>query len=143
MVFIDTNILVYTVDPTDLNKQRQAIEELDQLIQAGTGVLSAQILSEYFAVVTRKLSPPVSVETARQHLDAFRQLWPVVPVTAEIVIEAARATEIYHLNLWDAQIWAAAKLAGARELLTEDLNDGETIEGVRIRNPFTHLERNP
>jgi predicted nucleic acid-binding protein len=136
MVFIDTNILVYTVDPADLLKQQQAISELDRLIQQGTGILSAQCLSEYFVTVTRKLSPPLSIPTARQHLNSFRKLWPVVPVTYEIILESVRATEIYNLHFWDAQIWAAAKLSGATELVTEDFNHGQNIEGVLIRNPF-------
>ena len=60
-------------------------------------------------------------------------------LTPEVVLEAAQAVFRYRMCFWDAQIWAAAKLHGAAEVLSEDFTDGQTIEGIRFRNPFADL----
>ncbi|MCX7012519.1 MAG: PIN domain-containing protein [Candidatus Sumerlaeota bacterium] len=136
---IDTNVLVYAADPSAPGKQRRAIEVLESLAQAGSGVLSAQCLSEYFAVVTRKIDPPIPAEQARRNLAHLCRIWPVAPLTAAVVLEAAQAAIRHGMSLWDAQIWAAAKQHGAAEVLSEDFTDGRTIEGIRFRNPFFDL----
>lgn len=137
LALIDTNILVYAVDGGEPVKQATAIAELDRLRIDNAGILSVQSLSEYFTVVTRKLNPPIPPEVASGHLLKLLKIWRCIPVTEDIVLEAVRGTINYGLSFWDAQIWAAAKWAGAREIVTEDFNHGQNIEGVVIRNPFT------
>jgi predicted nucleic acid-binding protein len=136
---IDTNILVYAADPSAPKKQRRAIEELERLAQEGSGVLSAQCLSEYFSVVTRKLDPPIPASQAHRNLAQLCSIWPVKPVTAEVVLEGAQAAIRHGMSFWDAQIWAVAWLHGLAEVLSEDFTDGQVIGGVRFRNPFADL----
>ena len=138
-VLVDTNVLVYAVDPASPRKQRRAIEVLERLVQAGSGVLSAQSLSEYFAVVTRKLSPPIPAEQARRNLVHLCRIWPVESLTAAVVVEAARGAIRHGMSFWDAQIWATAKLHGAAEVLSEDFTDGRIMDGIRFTNPFVDL----
>lgn len=139
-VLIDTNVLVYAVDSSSPIKQHRAIEVLENLVKDGIGFLSTQCLSEYFSVVTRKLFPPVSLEQAHLNLVYFCRIWPVKPLTGEIVLEAVQATIRYRMSFWDAQIWASAKHNGALEILSEDFSDGHVLEGVRFRNPFADIQ---
>jgi predicted nucleic acid-binding protein len=135
-VLIDTNILIYAYDPRDAAKQRQAIECLDLIMVAGSGVVTAQVLSEFYVVATRKLDPPLSPERAEDQISAFAAQWPVLPVTDAVVLLAAGATRMHHMHFWDAQIWAAARLHGITTVLSEDFDAGSEIEGVRFENPL-------
>ena len=135
-VLIDTNLLVYLYDRSDPTKRRRAMEVLQQVHDAKAGVLSAQVLSEFFNSVTRKLEPPLVAEEARAQVEAFARIWPVVPITAGLVIEAIRGVQQYQFSFWDAQIWAAARLSQVPVVLSEDFNAGAVIEGVRFVDPF-------
>ena len=110
----------------------------------GTGVLSAQALSEFYNAVTRKLEPPLSPGDAEGQLRALARVWPVVPVTSGVVFEAVRGVREYQLSFWDAQIWAAARLNHLSMVLSEDFSPDAVIEGVRFVDPFAEgfeLER--
>ena len=133
---IDTNVLVYAYDHAEPRKQRRALQVLDELAGSGEGRLSAQVLSEFFVAVTRRIPAPLSGDEARTRLAHFAQVWPVVPVTAEVVLEAVRGVERYGFSFWDGQIWAAARLSGAGVVLSEDFNSGAVIEGVQFVDPF-------
>jgi len=133
---IDTNVLIYAYDRTEPEKQCRALAVLDELARSGHGVLSAQVLSEFFVNVTRKIAAPLTVAQARERLAHYVEIWPVVPVTSQVVFQAIRGVREYHFSFWDAQIWAAALLSGAPVVLSEDFNAGAVIEGVRFINPF-------
>jgi predicted nucleic acid-binding protein len=135
-ILIDTNVLVYVYDLSEPEKRERALETLERVRGAGMGVLSAQVLSELYNVVTRKLEPPISPEEADGQLRALARVWPVVPVTSVVVFEAVRGVREYQLSFWDAQIWAAARLNRVSTVLTEDFNPGAVIEGVRFVDPF-------
>jgi predicted nucleic acid-binding protein len=135
-LLIDTNILVYAYDQATPEKQRRAIDLLQQICTARVGAVSAQTLSEFFSVATRKLTPPLTVAEAEKQLQAFAAQWPVLPVTEKAVLEAARGARMYQLHFWDAQIWAAARLNGLSFVFSEDFNSDAIIEGVRFVNPF-------
>lgn len=135
-VLIDTNVLVYAYDRADPVKQRRAIDLLDQIRATRVGVISAQTLSEFFGVTTRKLSPPLTATEGERQLQIFVAQWPVLPVTEKVVLEAVRGARMYQLHFWDAQIWAAARLNGISLILSEDCNANAVIEGVRFINPF-------
>jgi len=135
-VLIDTNVLVYAYDRADSVKQRRAIDLLDQIRVARIGVVSAQTLSEFFSVTTRKLTPPLNPIEAERQLQIFAAQWPVLPVTEKVVLEAVRSARMYHLHFWDAQIWAVARLNGVSLIFSEDCNTDAVIEGVRFINPF-------
>jgi predicted nucleic acid-binding protein len=134
-ILVDTNVLVYAYDRSEPEKQRRALQVLDGLARAGSGCLSAQVLSEFFVNVTRKIVAPLSITQAVDRIEHYVQLWPVFAVTAQTVLEAVRGTQEHDLSFWDAQIWAAARLNQARIIFSEDFNPA-VVEGIRFVNPF-------
>ena len=135
-VLIDTSVLVYAYDVTEPERQRRALDLLHGLAERETGVVSTQIMAEMFAVLTRKLSSPLSVEQAVRSLERHMRTWQVVDVTGFIVLEAARGVRDHAMSLWDAQVWATAKLNQIPVVLSEDFASGSVIEGVLFENPF-------
>lgn len=135
-VLIDTNILVYAYDQNAPVKQRRAIDVLERVRDAQTGVVTAQVLSEFYSVATRKLSPPLTPTQAEAQLRAFSMQWPVLPITEAVVFLAARGTQEHQMHFWNAQIWAAARLHGITLIYSEDFATGAVIEGVRFVNPL-------
>jgi len=136
-VLIDTNVVVYAYDVRDRDKQLRALEVLRRLVADGRGRLSAQVLGEFLRVATRKLVPPLTPGEAVEQAGNLAASWPVVPITAFIVLEAGRGVEAHRLSYWDAQLWATARLNQIEIVLSEDFADGRLIDGVRFRNPFT------
>lgn len=131
--FIDTNILVYTDDADAPDKSGRAIGLIEDAMRSNQGVISTQVLQEYFVAATRKLG--VAVPLARRRLQLFSRM-NVVQITPEAVLAAIDLLQLHGLSFWDALIVHAARQADCAVLLTEDLNDGQVIDGVRIRNPF-------
>ena len=135
-VFVDTNVIVYAYDRSEPDKQKRALEVLTPLAMTGTGVISTQVLAEFFVAVTRKLSAPLKIQEAYERLKNYLQSWAVVDITAMIVQEAARGVRDHRFHFWDAQIWATAKLYQIPLIVSEDFNVDGVIEGVRFVNPF-------
>jgi len=135
-ILIDTNVLIYPYDAGEPEKASRATAVLEGLYAAGKGALSAQVLSEFFAAVTRPRRSLLTIEEAARQLDALTRAWPVFELTAMIVNEAARGVRQHGLSFWDAQIWASARLNQAPAVFTEDFQDGRSVEGVRFVNPF-------
>lgn len=133
---IDTNILIYAYDQAAPEKQRRAIDLLGHIRAARVGAVSAQTLSEFFSVATRKLTLPLTPVEAEKQLQAFAAQWPVLPVTEKVVLEAARGARMYQFHFWDAQIWAMARLNGLSLVFSEDFSPNAVIEGVRFVNPL-------
>lgn len=133
---VDTNVLVYAYDQNEPQKREIAIRLYRDLVASGIGALSVQILGEFFSATTRRLRPPLPIPDA---IDAVTDLWlswRVLDLVPQLVIEAMRGVESYKLSYYDALIWATAKHYGVPFLLSEDLNGGQVIDGVRIINPF-------
>ncbi len=128
--FLDTNILVYAVDQADLGKHKRAQEILAETSDA---VISAQVLNEFYVVLTRKLSTPVS--RARAMVDELAKL-PCVPVDADLVRAAIDAGQRWQLSHWDALVVQAARQARCEVVVTEDLATGAQYDGILIENPF-------
>jgi len=132
--FVDTNVWVYAVDDADPTKQAQARRVLDPA--AGLEIaISAQVLSEFYVVTTRKLAKPLSAEAAQAFVQELARL-PVVDVDAQLVMTAITAGREWRLSLWDALIVRAAEVAGCRRLLSEDLADRAIYGDVQVENPF-------
>lgn len=129
-------ILVYVYDRSEPVKQQRALETLDSILSAGIGVISTQMLAEFFVTVTWRLTVPLTVAEAYTRLENLLQVWPVVVMSDLTVLEAARGVRDYQMSFWDAQIWAAARLNQITTVLSEDFNSGAVIEGVRFINPF-------
>ena len=128
--FLDTNVLVYALaedDPRSMPAQ--------ELLASG-GVLSVQVLNEFVSVARRKLL--MSWSDVTEALDAFRVLCPSpLPITVEMHEAALEIAEKHGYNIYDALVVAAALEAGCATLYSEDLRDGQTIDGqLTIRNPF-------
>jgi predicted nucleic acid-binding protein len=132
--FIDTNILIYAYDVDAKEKHSIARKVLTELWEAHSGVLSAQVLQEFYVNVTRKLSKPLSRSIARDILKRY-SLW-CVDTTPEEILTASRIEDECRINFWDALICASALKARAERILSEDLNPGQKISGVHIENPF-------
>lgn len=132
---VDANILVYAFDTSAADKQIRAKSLLDRLWREGTGCLSVQVLQEFFVTVTKKVPKPL---TADEAADRIRELsaWRVFAPKAEDVLAAISLHKRTKLSFWDAMIVEAAHQLGCTTLWTEDMTDGQTVQGVRIRNPL-------
>jgi len=133
--FVDTNILMYSHDAQDAAKQRVAENLLAELWTSGLGVLSTQVLQEFYSAATRKLRPPLTPSEARQVVHDYSD-WCHVDTDPLLIISASLLSERHSINFWDALIVEAALRAGAAELVTEDLQDGRRFGELKIRNPF-------
>jgi predicted nucleic acid-binding protein len=136
-VLLDTNVIVYAYDRSNRSKQQRALEAMRGLVRSGRGRLSAQVLGEFYRVVTGKLAPALTAPDAHSQVTLLAQAWPVLPITSFIVLEATRGARDHRLPYWDAQVWATARLNQIETVLTEDFTDGQAIEGVRFVDPFS------
>ena len=133
--FVDANVLVYAFDASAKAKRAAAKALLERLWDSGGGCLSVQVLQEFFVIVTRKVAKPLSVEEAADRIREF-SAWRVFGPGADDVLAAIALQQQSNLSFWDAMIVHAATETQCDVLWTEDLNDGQSIRGVRIRNPF-------
>lgn len=136
-VFVDTNVLVCARDASERRRQPRAAEWLARLWQERRGRLSTQVLQEYYVVVTGKLAPGLPAALARDDVRLLQAWDPVAPDLA-LLESAWEIQDRYRLSFWDAQIVAAAQRCQAAYLLTEDMQDGQELDGVRVVNPFAH-----
>ena len=133
--FFDTNVLVYMFDEDSPKKKPRAQALFEQETAAGRAVLSTQVLQEFYVVVTRKLTIPLASEVAEEvvrNLAAF----PVMQIDAPLVLAAIGRSRLLTVSFWDALVVETAITSGAVRLLTEDLQHGQVIDGMRIENPF-------
>ena len=132
-VFVDTNVLIYALDPTDLVKQRAAQAWRSDLWNRENGRISFQVLQEFYAKVTYKW--PSARKEAR---DEVRDLlaWRPISVSADILNNAWILQDRYQLSFWDALIVAAAKSLSCQYLLTEDFQSGQNLDGLIVASPF-------
>lgn len=133
--FVDTNILLYAYDFEAGVKHKIAAEVLRGLWRNDAGALSTQVLQEFYVNVTAKISKPISPAQARTIISRYR-VWPLEENNADSILRASEIQERFRLSFWDALIVAAAVKSGAKTLLSEDLNAGQVIEGVKIVNPL-------
>ena len=133
--FVDTNVLIYAHDADAGTKHETAKAVLRDLWPQRAGVLSMQVLQEFYVNVTRKIATPLPKSSARAVVDSY-MVWCVDTTPAEISA-AFRIEDEAGIGFWDALIVAAARKAGAEQILSEDLNSGQMIAGVWIRNPFS------
>ena len=133
--FVDSNILVYAHDSGAGKRHRTAADLVRQLWNSRTGVLSTQVLQEVWVNLRRKAARPVGRDEALALLRDYGR-WEVVTNSTESVLEAIRLEERYGLSFWDALIVQAAASAGVVTLYSEDLNAGQSYDGVVVMNPF-------
>jgi predicted nucleic acid-binding protein len=131
--FFDTNILVYADDQADAAKQRRAVELFNEHRRSRTGVVSLQVLQEYFVTVTRKLQ--IDARTARRRVELLAKFDVVVPEVSD-VLAAIDLHRLHGISFWDAMILRCAKQAGCSVLFSEDMQQAREIDGVRVVNPL-------
>jgi predicted nucleic acid-binding protein len=134
-VFVDTNVLVYLFDADEPAKQQRARDVVSELMRAGSLVLSAQVLSELYVTVTRKLACPLEPESALRAV-ADLAVYPVVAIDAALVQRAAARSAAEQVAYWDALILEAAVESGADVVYSEDLQHGRAYQGVSVVDPF-------
>ncbi len=137
-VFVDANILLYSRDASEPEKQVIASARLDELWEKHTGRLSVQVLNEYFVNVTRKLDPGLSPEEAWDDIEAL-SAWAPLPLDMGILTRAFAVQRRYGLSWWDSMIVAAAEASDCSVILSEDLSDGSSYFGITVENPFNAL----
>ena len=133
--FVDTNILLYAYDASAAERHRRASDLVGALGRTRRGVLSVQVLQEFYVNATRKLAVPLSPVEARARLRTLSR-WPTHAPLASDVIAASEIAEEHQLSFWDAMIIRSASRMDCTVLWSEDLNDGQVIQGVEVRNPF-------
>ena len=133
--FFDTNVLVYAFDRGEPEKRSVSQKLIDEHLIRGDGMLSVQVLREFYSV-SRRESHPLSVEEAVEAVSYFAT-FTAGPEDVETVLGAIRISQEYMISFWDALIVESALVGGADRLLTEDLQHGQEIEGLRIENPFS------
>ena len=132
-VFVDTNILVYMFDFSDKVKQRISAGRFLALADEGNGVISTQVLQEFFVSAVKKLSmDPLDVKQVLAKFSNFEIITPDL----ELIHDAIDCSILNRLSFWDALIIASAHRAGCGLLLTEDLNHGQIIKGVKVEHIF-------
>lgn len=133
-LFLDTNVLIYADDLDAGEKRERAQAILREALTSRRAVLSTQVLQEFFVVATRRLG--VSAEVARRKVELLSTI-DVVRIEILHVLGAIDLTRLHSLSFWDALIIRCASTVGCTRLLSEDLQHGQVIDGVRIENPFT------
>jgi len=131
--FFDTNVLVYADDKAVPAKQRRALDLIAEHRRARTGVVSLQVLQEYFVTVTRKLH--LDPRIARRKVELIAEFDVASPEVADI-LAAIDLHRLHGVSFWDALVLRAAKQAGCSILLSEDMQGNREIDGVQIVNPF-------
>jgi predicted nucleic acid-binding protein len=136
--FLDTNILLYAYD-LDAPKKRAIAQTLIEhaFLRLGQTAISVQVLQEFHVNFVRRGR---TADEAATLIEDF-SLWPVIDNTLPIFRRGLALQARWQLSLWDALILASAQASGASELLTENLNHGQTYEGIRVTNPFRAAAR--
>jgi predicted nucleic acid-binding protein len=134
--FLDTNIFVYSFDPSSPAKQRHATQLIRVAVSTRKGIVSYQVVQEFFNVALRRFAQPMTVLEAEQYLSAvFRPLLAVHSSPA-LLSEALRLTDRHRLSWYDSLIVAAALEGGCGVLYSEDLQHGQRYGELRVENPF-------
>jgi predicted nucleic acid-binding protein len=137
-IFIDTNLLVYSLDAFHLEKQNKSRLLLKAMVEDFTGVISTQVMQEFYVAATRKLgADPLIVKDILHSFERFE----IVLITPGLIKDAVDCSIINRISFWDALIVASAENARCEKLWSEDLNDGQLIRGVRIENPLSHFDQ--
>lgn len=135
LIFVDTNVFVYALDAAAGSRHSAARIWTHALWESRRGRVSVQVLQELYITLTRKLKPGLAPDAAQIEVRALLP-WMPIEINAPILERAWHIESRFQLSWWDALIVASAHAGGCRYLLTEDLQDGQDIEGLLIISPF-------
>ncbi|GBR72663.1 putative PIN domain protein [Candidatus Termititenax aidoneus] len=138
-VFVDTNILVYTIDKHNLDKQNKALSIFSEAAKQNSLVISTQVLQEFYNVMTGKMK--MDKLKAKDVLQDMQDIETVL-LNRDIIERAIDLNILEQISFWDSLIVAAAEYANCEEILSEDLQDGRSIRGIKIVNPFKRKSSN-
>ncbi|MCW5978853.1 MAG: PIN domain-containing protein [Bryobacteraceae bacterium] len=134
--FLDTNLLIYAIDATDPHKQAVAQTWIATAHESGDGLVSYQVVQEWFNVVLRKAAAPLSVdEAASIYHRLIEPLWRIQS-TRELLDTALDLHRRDSISWWDSLIVSAALQGRCERVLSDVLQDGRTIRGLKVHNPF-------
>jgi predicted nucleic acid-binding protein len=133
--FVDSNLLLYSVDPVDSAKQERALDWLEKLWMTGTGRLSWQVLHEFYWNAIKKMR--LDSTAAREIVEDLVH-WRPVDTSLGLIQQAWHWSDAAQLSYWDALILAAAQRSGAQYLLSEDFQSDRHYDHIRVLNPFDH-----
>jgi len=134
--FLDTNVFVYSFDGSAPAKARRATELIRRAVATGKGVVSYQVVQEFFNMALRRFAQPMTVAEAEQYLATVFRPLVAVHSSQSLYREALRLCERYRLSWYDALIVAAATESQSTLLLSEDLQHGQRFDDLRVQNPF-------
>ncbi len=135
LCFVDANIFVYAINPTEPLKKEVALALIDGLWRQQRACTSVQAINEFYVVVARKLRQVVALQEAWAQVQDLLE-WKPLPVDSRLVLQAKAIEARYKLSWWDCLIVAAARLQHCTVLYTEDLQHGAILDGVKVVNPF-------
>lgn len=136
--FVDTNILVYAHDTSSRKKHACARDLIGALWESGLGVISTQVVQEFYVNIVRKTARPLKPKQAQRIISDYLR-WDVIVNTGDSISQAFDIESRYRISFWDALIVQAANSAGADILYSEDLNHGQNYDGVQVMDPFQGL----
>jgi predicted nucleic acid-binding protein len=136
MEFVNTNILLYAYDTTAGQRHEMASALVDRLWRERRGAISVQVLQEFYVNATRKIAKTIDPNVAVERLKSLAR-WRVHSPLPDDVIAASIWSTRHQLSFWDAMIVRSAAELRCDTLWTENLNDGQVIEGVRLSDPFS------
>lgn len=134
--FVDTNVLLYAHDRSAGSKRGQAIVLLERLADDGVGLLSTQVLMEFYVAATRKLPKRLEPSIAAAIVEDFGT-WPVFAPGISDILAGSKLARRHQIHFWDAMILQGAIVLGADVIWSEDLNAGQLYQGIPVRNPFS------
>ena len=134
-IFVDTNILVYAYDLDAGKKHDISKNHIFKLWENRNGLISTQVLQEFYVTLTRKIHSPIEKSLARRIMKNYFA-WCVVINDPEIILTASDIEEAYRISFWDSLIVSAAFSKNADIILSEDFHHGQQIEGITVINPF-------
>lgn len=134
--FIDSNLFVYLFDQNDERRRTRAREIVENALRNGSGIISYQVVQEVLNVVTHKMQSPLSAGDAMTFCDLMLvPMWRIFP-SEHLYRRALDIKQRYSISFYDSLIVAGACEAGCTRLLSEDFQNGQSIEGLQIHNPF-------
>ncbi|MGA1795100.1 MAG: PIN domain-containing protein [bacterium] len=134
-IFVDTNIIIYAYDTSAGKKHEIAGRIMLDLWDSGLGVISTQVLQEFFVSVTSKIPIPLDIKKAKEIIRDFLK-WEVIINDGARILSAIEIQAMYKYSFWDSMILESAISSGSSLLLSEDFSDGQLVHNVTIKNPF-------
>ena len=139
-VFVDTNILIYAYDISAGIRHETAKKLLARLWNSGQGVISTQVLQEFYVTATRKLPKVMDPLVAKEIVTDLLE-WELATIEGPMILEAMELSQKHSFSFWDSLIIVAAQKADCTLLLSEDLSSGRTIGKLKIKNPFETADK--